>query len=148
MRKSRVNLLKVINEVALNRGITYNINTGETNPGCGYSVSLPGCEQRVTIFDTDVLQAYCKQNAEALAIPGNYLGVWRHEGVTVLDISVVIEDKEEAIFKGIRWSQDAIWDNSKKDIIELPAPQLKGTEWQKETYAKEKAKQIIDDQLS
>jgi len=114
----KTNLLKICNEVALNGGISYNLTTGDVNPDCGYMVSLPSLGVIASYVDEDLLRSFIKTRPATLHGPDRWLGIWRDEsGMFHLDVSVRIEDREQAIETGKRYNQVAIWDCQAKDII-------------------------------
>lgn len=114
----KTNLLKICNEVALNGGISYNLTTGDVNPDCGYMVSLPSLGVIASYVDEDLLRSFIKTRPAALYGVDRWLGIWRDEdGMFHLDVSVRIEDREQAIEAGKRYNQIAIWDCQRQDII-------------------------------
>lgn len=113
------NLLTIINLIRLDNGVTYSLNTGETNPPDGYMVSISKHERRIKTIDEDVIRDYLREKAHLLTPPNRYFGVWLDGDEYVLDISEKAETRDIAVFLGKRRKQKAIWDNSRKDEIIL-----------------------------
>lgn len=114
----KANLLRVVNEVTLNNGVTYNLNTNEINPDYGYMVAVPGHEVKSSYFDKALLKTYVLANAKVLCRDGHYLGVWQEpDGMYCIDVSRLLENREQAILAGKQARQQAIWDNAKRDEI-------------------------------
>ena len=143
-KANNVNLRKVLDEILLEGGISYNLNTGQANPKTGFMVSILGYEKE---FDLDKVTAedikdYTISNIDALWGKDRFLGGWKDNDKVVLDISVNIEDMTRACYTGIINNQKCIYDCSNKRYISLPSPQTAGTETQKRSYAKMKAEQL------
>lgn len=113
----KTNLLKVLNLIRLEGGVSYNLNTGEVNPPDGYMVSLAKHETRVKQIDESELRRYIRAKAHLLAPPNRYLGVWHDGEDYVLDVSELVESREVALLFGKNRKQQAIWDNKHKDEI-------------------------------
>ena len=133
---------KFIRLVISNGGASYNINSGELNPTNGYLVSIADAEKKIRNFDGDDLKNYILKNAELLSVENVFLGGWVHKGEIYLDCSQRIVNKHEAITKGMRRNQLAIWDAEKEESIFLPAAQKCGTETQKLAYIELKATEL------
>lgn len=143
-KAKNVNLKKVLDEILLEGGISYNVTTGEANPKTGYMVSILGFEKQFrtnNITDKDIKE-YVLDNAHELWGENRYLGGWLDNGTVYLDISVNILDVTNACYTGIINKQKTIYDCSNKRSIPLPSPQTAGTETQKKEYAKMKARQL------
>lgn len=110
-----------MNEIRLTGGISYNINTGDLNPRFGYMVSLPCCEEIVSLsmMDQDTIEKYIEQHASALAKENAYLGCWFDGHKYVLDVSEHYETKRDAVYFAIVRKQKAIWDCEKKDDFRI-----------------------------
>jgi hypothetical protein len=140
-----MNLSTLIHELALTGGFSYNVNTGESNPTTGYMVSVAGCEEQFFYdndFDNKDLKHYFFRNSEKLSSQEAFLGGWLNENRVYLDVSINIQDLEEAILYGIIGGQKAIWDCVNSREIVLPSPQRSGTMTQNKTYNEMKAKQL------
>jgi hypothetical protein len=105
-------------------GASYNLFTGDFNPGSGYMVALSGYEKIVGFPSTlnvfqDVMLNYLQ--GRVLKVMGDadiYLGFWFNEGMLCIDLSERIEDEPTAIKVGLARNQKAIWDaNNKRDIV-------------------------------
>ena len=139
-----VNLRKVLDEILLEGGISYNIFTGEANPKTGYMVSILGFEKQIDLdkVTANDIRDYVSDNAPELWGSSRYLGGWKDDDKVFLDVSVNISDVTNACYTGIINKQKCIYDCSTKRNISLPAPQTSGTETQKKAYAKMKAEQL------
>lgn len=51
--------------------------------------------------------------------PGAVVGVWESEGITYIDKSVLIKDREQALRVAEACNQLAIYDNNKGEVVEL-----------------------------
>lgn len=143
-KAKNVNLRKVLDEILLEGGISYNLNTGKANPNTGFMVSILGFEKE---FDLDKVTAedikdYTINNIDELWGKDRFLGGWKDNDKVVLDISVNIEDMTRACYTGIINKQKCIYDCSNKRYINLPSPQTAGTEAQQRSYAQMKAEQL------
>jgi len=138
------NIRNFIESVNTNGGASLNINTGELNPKKGYFVSIAGAEKKIRSFAGDDLKNYILENSDLLLEQGVFLGGWVHEGKIFLDCSQQIFDKREAIIKGIKRGQIAIYDASNGLEISLPTAQKCGTETQKMTYINQKAQELCE----
>jgi hypothetical protein len=139
-----MNLSNLVHELALTGGFSYNVNTGESNPSNGYMVSLLGNEQQFFFddFDNKDLKNYFFSHSEQLAKPESFLGGWLDGNRVYLDVSINIQDIENAIYTGICNSQKSIYDCANKNYINLPLPQMSGTMTQNRTYNRLKAREI------
>lgn len=140
-----MNLRKILDEILLEGGISYNINTGQMNPSTGYMVSILGYEEKFDvneITDADI-QSYTLKHIDDLLSEFKYIGGWldKDNNNVVLDISINIDDLEYAYYLGMINKQKCIYDCKNKRYIDLPSPQTSGTETQKKDYAKMKARQ-------
>lgn len=91
----------------------------------GYSVAVyPDLEKRIPVeeFTTFSILNYIHENHSTLyGVDDVFLGTWynRKEGVICLDISKTFNNLEEAIATGYKYQQDAIFNHSKKQSIDL-----------------------------
>jgi hypothetical protein len=131
-----MNLQNFLSEVLKNKGGSYNITTGESNPTDGYMVSLPTNELVIDATDlcATVLREYIIDNAEELSSENSFVGLWINDGEAYLDVSVKYNDLETACYVGIINDQKAIYDNANAVAIHLPTPQRSGTMTQQRTY--------------
>lgn len=106
----KTNLVSFEKDLLAQGGATYCIETGHV-PDVGYIVSYKDTTLSV---DKSVLKKaiveFVKTYAVELSKPGNYLGGWLHEGKYVLDVSVVVMDKEAAFEMANRESQKSVYD--------------------------------------
>lgn len=141
-----MNLRKLRDEIFLEGGISYNINTGQVNPESGYMVSIRGYEESFNVdkFSDKDIQLYTLKHADMLSDTSKYIGGWldRDNYNVVLDVSINIEDVKQACYIGIINRQTCIYDCRNKRYIHLPSPQTSGTETQQKAYAKMKAEQL------
>jgi hypothetical protein len=110
------NLINFKNSIINNGGATYNLMTNEFNPDHGYIVSIKGYEDRSKFNEVSLqhkIVEYVKKNADVFIDAKNhelFLGGWIDNGDLFLDVSVLIEDKDEAIRVAILNSQLAYYD--------------------------------------
>ena len=145
-----MNLKKVLDEIILEGGISYNLNTGKANPSDGYMVSILGFEEQFSVdkVSNQTIKAFLLKNMDNLWGETRFLGGWLNNDIVYLDVSTHIQDLERAIYTGIINNQQCIYDCSEKVHINLPAPQTSGTETQKSEYAKQAARQLVSNQLN
>jgi hypothetical protein len=126
------NLIEVYNYLSqldghgnfVHSGASYNLFTGDFNPGSGYMVALSGYEKIVGFPTTlnsfqDIMLNYLQ--GRILKVMGDadiYLGLWFNDGKLYIDLSERIEDEPTAIKVGLARNQKAIWDaNNKREIF-------------------------------
>lgn len=145
-----MNLKKVLDEIILEGGISYNLNTGKANPSDGYMVSILGFEEQFNVdkVSNQTIKAFLLKNMDNLWGETRFLGGWLNNDTVYLDVSTHVQDLERAIYTGIINNQQCIYDCSEKVHINLPAPQTSGTETQKSEYAKQAARQLVSNQLN
>ena len=114
-----MNLLKILNLIRLNGGVTYNLSTGETNPDDGYMVSLEKHGFVSHFVAPDIVRDYLKEKAHLLTQSNRYFGVWNNGTDYVFDVSEKVDSLEVALFLGRQRKQLAIWDNVHKDEIKI-----------------------------
>lgn len=99
-------------------GATIDTRTGKSVQG-GFAVATEGHELPVGVDDNldSAIEQYQRDNAEALAEPGNMFGLWHDDipdsrtyGQVVLDISHVVATHDEAVEYGRAQQQTAIFD--------------------------------------
>lgn len=81
-----------------NGGVTMNLKRNVPNSGFSFAPSKV-TEHAVDIkdFNQDTVKEYLRNNAKALAQPGNHLGGWIDGGKVYLDVSRVVSDQAEAM---------------------------------------------------
>lgn len=113
---------QILEQCLANKGGSFNLITGETNPSTGYMVSLDGHEFRTSELDVVTLMAYAgaKMNHLSESILGEtYLGIWFDGEEWVLDVSINVEEFPEALALGVYNKQEAIWDCANSKEIRL-----------------------------
>ena len=114
------NLKQFIEDTKKNNGATYNLNTGEINPSSGFFVGLKGGKGLKNRKDnSEEIQKFVLRNSTKLSDKDNFLGSWIEKGVLFLDVVVRIDNKNEAIARGKKEEQIAIYDASTKEVINL-----------------------------
>lgn len=108
----------VILAAAKEGGLTLSFLTGES-PKTGYAVAERGNNREVP--DTDffdkkkgmaALMSWVRDHESKFDDPDAHLGIWydTDNGEVVLDVSYVLQDRDEAIDRGKKNNQQAIWD--------------------------------------
>ena len=119
-------------------GATFNLNTGQLDFNKGFGVSLEEHEQvflKDEYSDED-LKKFLSKHIELLYDLDLELGGWIEGDKVYLDITEVVEDKNEAIEKGVNRNQLAIFDFENKEVIDLPPSQKTGTLTQQRAHKK------------
>ena len=140
-----MNTQKIYEGILSRNGYSYNPITGEENPTTGYMVSLLGYEKVVPVkeFSPDVLDKYSAQYKDSFT-EESFIGAWIQGGMVYLDLSQRVDSLYTAVLRGIMRDQKAIWDCKLEMALNLPSPQTAGTEYQKLSYARQKAQEIVD----
>lgn len=123
-----MNLQNFMDDTLKNGGASYNLITGEYNPNIGYMISLPNKEQKFSANLTyNSLQyniaEFIKENATILlgGVISNdkFIGSWvENETNTIyLDISIKVENFNEALKLAIEFNQLTIFDNQTKKTV-------------------------------
>ena len=112
------NIKTIIREIKENNGGTYNKEYKTINAKKGFMVSLQGYERKCkTEQETEKA---IKENMEIVrGLDSAYLGAWSDEGITYIDISVLVENKEDAMQLGKINNQLAIYDIQNNESIYL-----------------------------
>ena len=106
-------------------GIT--ITLAGKQPRTGYMVGKRGFNKEVSdkdFFDrkkgTKILGDYIKENRAELSKPNAHLGLWhdKKNGEMVLDISIKVQSRSEAVRLGRDSNQQAIWDVANLEEID------------------------------
>ena len=137
-----MNANKFIQLLEANYGVSYNMVTKEYNPNKGYFVSLPNLETKVALkyLSVDDIATFINKHRTLLQDKTKFVGGWIDSDFVYLDISEQIFDKREALERGYKHSQLAIYDANKGKVIDLPTPQRSGTITQQKAYIT----QVID----
>ncbi len=116
-----MNVKQFHSAVLMNMGCSYNILTRQTNPKDGFMVSLQGTERKVNLqeFSPEHVRQYIKQHRDRLNTDNIFLGAWVDKGTVYLDLSVKIPTFEAAEEMDYLNNQQAIYDNTRKKVIEL-----------------------------
>ena len=137
-----MNVNKFIQLLKNNSGVSYNMITKEYNPNKGFFVSLPNLETKVSLqsLSVDDIVTFINKHRSLLQDKTKFIGGWIDNEVVYLDISEQIFDKREALERGYKHNQLAIYDANKGEVIDLPTPQRSGTITQQKAYIT----QVID----
>ena len=137
-----MNTNKFIQLLKDNSGVSYNMVTKEYNPNKGYFVSLPNLETKVSLqsLSVDDIATFINKHRSLLQDKTKFIGGWIDNEVVYLDISEQIFDKREALERGYKHSQLAIYNANEGKVIDLPTPQRSGTTTQQKAYIT----QVID----
>jgi len=116
---------RLVNKVIEEGGFSINVNTGAI-PGAGYMVSIPGAEEirNIASFDYKDIKSYAARHFEQLAIPGAYLGAWLDGSEVYLDISINLDNLQDALGLARNNKQLAIYDLASDESIYLAAYDL------------------------
>ena len=137
-----MNANKFIQLLKDNSGVSYNMVTKEYNPNKGYFVSLPNLETKVSLqsLSVDDIVTFINRHRTLLQDKTKFIGGWIDNEVVYLDISEQIFDKREALERGYKHNQLAIYNANDGEVINLPTPQRSGTTTQQKAYIT----QVID----
>lgn len=112
------NIKKIIEEIKENGGGTYNKELKSINATSGYMVSLLGYERKCKTIEE--IEKAITENTEIIrGLDSAYLGAWIDEGIVYIDISVLVENKEDALQLGKINNQLAIYDIQNNESIYL-----------------------------
>ena len=110
------NLINFKNSIINNGGATYNLLTGEFNPERGFMVSIRDHDEWSKFNPNDLqytIARYIRIKADLLLSGESeelFLGAWVEDDILVLDVSLHIESREEAIRVAILNNQIAYYD--------------------------------------
>lgn len=137
-----MNVNKFIQLLKNNSGVSYNMVTKEYNPNKGFFVSLPNLETKVSLqsLSVDDIVTFINKHRSLLQDKTKFIGGWIDNEVVYLDISEQLFDKREALERGYKHSQLAIYNANEGKVIDLPTPQRSGTITQQKAYIT----QVID----
>jgi hypothetical protein len=93
-------------------GFSVDPRTGDDVTG-GYAVAVhPECEEIFAQVTPVGVWGYMERHAETLALPGRVMGGWcdPSDGRVYLDVSILVEDRDEAIKLAVDHDQLAIFD--------------------------------------
>ena len=131
-----MNANKFIQLLKDNSGASYNMITKEYNPNKGFFVSLPNLETKVSLqsLSVDDIVTFINKHRSLLQDKTKFIGGWIDNDTVYLDISEQIEDKREALERGYKYNQLAIYNANKGEVIDLPTRQRSGTTTQQKAY--------------
>lgn len=112
------NIKNIIEEIKENKGGTYNKEYKTIDAKQGFMVSLQGYEKKCRT-DEETEKAIMENMEIVRGLDNAYLGAWIDEGITYIDISVLVENKEDAIELGKVNNQLAIYDIQNNESIYL-----------------------------
>ena len=112
------NIKTIIREIKENNGGTYNKDLKSINAKSGYMVSLQGYEKKCKT-EQETERAIMENMEIIRGLDGAYLGAWIDEGITYIDISILVENKEDAMQLGKINNQLAIYDIQNNESIYL-----------------------------
>lgn len=137
-----MNANKFIQLLKENSGVSYNMIAKEYNPNKGFFVSLPNLETKVDLESLKVndIATFINKHRTLLQDKTKFVGGWIDNYTVYLDISEQIFDKREALERGYKHNQLAIYDANEGKVIDLPTPQRSGTTTQQKAYIT----QVID----
>jgi len=101
--------LQVWNGLKYRDGIT--IGLSFERPKVGYSVSIypeHGRTYKGLPNQTEIVN-FIETNRELLSRPGHFIGGWRSDNVSYLDISVIVPERESALKLAREYNQQAIF---------------------------------------
>ena len=128
MIKMRIRDDKLVSEILLNGGITFDVKTNtKIIKHYGYMVAIEGCESKVAIEDFTKVQLddYIEVYLNILNQTEYYLGAWVHEGFVYLDVSKYSEKLRNAEWLGVFENQIAIFDLENFEEITLDYKKIK-----------------------
>ena len=112
------NIKNIIEEIKENRGGTYNKELKSIDAKRGYMVSLQGYEKKCKT-EQEIEKAINENMEIVKKLDSAYLGAWIDEGITYIDISVLVENKSDAMELGKVNNQLAIYDIQNNESIYL-----------------------------
>ncbi|WP_439377844.1 hypothetical protein [Amycolatopsis lexingtonensis] len=105
-------------------GFSYDPRT-RTSPTSGYAVSVnPEANRQLPgPVSTGVILGYAYLFGHLLDQPGKVLGAWRDSetGITHLDVSTVVGDREDALMLARAFGELAVWDYAGGEEIRTDA---------------------------
>ena len=140
-----MNANKFIQLLKDNSGVSYNMITKEYNPNKGFFVSLPNLETKVSLksLSVDDIVTFINRHRTLLQDKTKFIGGWIDNEVVYLDISEQLFDKREALERGYKHSQLAIYNANDGKVIDLPTPQRSGTITQQKAYITQVIERLI-----
>lgn len=112
------NIKTIIREIKENNGGTYNKEYKTIDAKQGFMVSLQGYEKKCKT-EQEIEKAITENMEIVRGLDNAYLGAWIDEGITYIDISILVENKEDALELGKINNQLAIYDIENNESIYL-----------------------------
>lgn len=112
------NIKKIIEEIKEKNGGTYNKEYKTIDAKQGYMVSLQGYEKKCKT-EQEIEKAITENMEIVRGLDNAYLGAWIDEGIVYIDISVLVENKDDAMELGKINNQLAIYDIENNESIYL-----------------------------
>lgn len=112
------NIKKIIEEIKENGGGTYNKELKSISASKGFMVSLQGYERKCKT-EQETEKAIMENMEIIKGLDSAYLGAWIDEGITFIDISILVENKDDAMELGKINNQLAIYDIKNNESIYL-----------------------------
>jgi hypothetical protein len=105
--------VRLADSLANEGGFSFDLNTG-TTPTSGYAVSVnPEANRQTGVrVSAGLIGTYAYAFGHLLDQPGKVLGAWRdtETGITHLDVSTVVGDREDALMLARAFGEIAVWD--------------------------------------
>lgn len=140
-----MNYAEIYFEIIAESGISLNPNDF-SKPKSGFMVGKMDLDKTFKIGEGKNCDDLIKEYLQLAKDSNCYFGAWfkKDTDEIVFDLSENIQDKKEAIARGIFNKQEAIHDVVNNVDIFLPEGQGTGTDTQKKTYANIKAREIME----
>ena len=114
-----INTKELLNKIFTDGGFSVQVASGSI-PSSGYMVSLQGCEEVYHTEDItdDTIPGYITRIKELL-LPGAYFGAWLDGSKVYLDVSINLDNLQDALDLARNNSQLAIYNLEDGDSIYL-----------------------------
>jgi hypothetical protein len=115
-----MNFKKILDHVRENGGVSYSVVYGNLSGKKGYAVSIYK-DREVILPYSELTEAEVRnfyyENAELLAQPEHFFGIWVDNGNAYLDVSVIVRLKADALKLAKEKNQLAIFDLNKLETV-------------------------------
>ena len=117
-----INTKQLLDKIFTDGGFSVQVASGLI-PSSGYMVSIQGCEEIYYSEDVtdDTIPGYITRHNKPLLLPGSYLGGWIDGCKVYLDVSINLDNLQDALNLARENSQLAIFDLSRGESIYLAA---------------------------